>query len=113
MVSELGQLITVPVSAKSLGMYVVAQFGDVVAQWLSPLGDTRLSRSSPEFEYGFPHSLPNWTGSWNMTVCYKTNLRVGGVPAWVKNKKKPNLKVCFTQHQGYRYRYCIKKSKHP
>jgi hypothetical protein len=31
--------------------------GDVVAQWLSPLADTRLSRSSPVFDPGFPHSF--------------------------------------------------------
>jgi hypothetical protein len=43
--------------------YAVAQwweFGDsrdVVAQWLGALGDTRLSRSSPGFESGYPHSL--------------------------------------------------------
>jgi hypothetical protein len=30
---------------------------DVVAQWLSPLAETRLSRSSPGFAPGFPHSL--------------------------------------------------------
>jgi hypothetical protein len=31
--------------------------GDVVAQWLIPLADTRLSRSSTRFDPGFPHSL--------------------------------------------------------
>jgi hypothetical protein len=50
----------------SVGMWWLSGLGcggsvvrDVVAQWISQLGETRLSRSSPEFESGFTQSLLN------------------------------------------------------
>jgi hypothetical protein len=59
--------------------------GDVVAQWLNPLGDTR--RSGPEFESGSPHSLLNGARKYD---CLFENKSQGGRRPCLSKKKKYN-----------------------
>jgi hypothetical protein len=61
-------------------------------QWLSPLGDTRLSRSISEFKSSFPHSLLNGAMKYE---CVLENRPQGGRRPCLSKKKQLNKNATF------------------
>jgi hypothetical protein len=57
--------------------------GDVVAQVVKATGGYQTEDAEVPGSNPAPLTV-SWTGTGNMAVYHKTNLRLGGVSAWVK-----------------------------
>jgi hypothetical protein len=71
--------------------HVVAQYPPVVAQLVKATGGYHQTEDAAVLGSNPAPLTVSWTGPGNMTVYYKTNFRVGGVPAWVKTIKKVKI----------------------